>query len=136
MSEYPAVLMRTALDYTEHIPPNDIAKSAEDDESGGDDVDQGMCGVIAKAVFRNDVNTGIAKGGNGIEYRDPDTFRTERGDKYEHIQKSAYAFDDKRSEQNVLNEFRKSRHGIEIKSILNKQAIANAHFFVQEKHQS
>ena len=32
MSEYPAVLVRTALDNTKHVPPYDISKSTENDE--------------------------------------------------------------------------------------------------------
>ena len=61
MPKYPAVLWRTALDNTKHIPPYDIPETAENDERTGDGIDQRIGGVIAKAVFGNNVNACVAK---------------------------------------------------------------------------
>ena len=68
MSEYLAVLFCSAPNNTNNIPPYDITEAAENNERGGDDVYQGICGVIAKTVFSNNINTSIAKGRNRIEY--------------------------------------------------------------------
>ena len=64
MSEYSAVLWRTALDNTNHVPPHDITETTKNDECGGDDIDQGIGCVIAKAVFRDNINAGITESGN------------------------------------------------------------------------
>ena len=62
------------FDGLQYIPPNDVADAAEDDQQACDGVDDGVGGIVAKAVFTDDVDARIAEGGNGGEHRDPNAF--------------------------------------------------------------
>ena len=81
-----SVLFCTSFKHAEYIPPYDISKSAKNNKRGGDDIDKRICRVVAKAVFRYDINPRVAKCRNGVEYGNPYPFRSEIGNKYEHIQ--------------------------------------------------
>ena len=69
----------------QHVPPDDVADAAEDDQQGSVYIDDGVGGIIAKAVFCDDVNAGVAESGDRGEYGDPDASPAKLGNKHQHI---------------------------------------------------
>ena len=124
------------LAYSQNVPPDDESQAAQNNQKRGYRIDQRVCGVVTKTVFRKDIHACIAKGGNGVEYGDPNAFSTEFGNENRHIEKRADSFDQKRAENNVFNESDKARHGIQIKSGLNQLPVSHADPFVHSDHKS
>ena len=97
-------------------------------------IDKWVGGVITQAISADNINPCIAECGNGIKHRYPYPLHTKIGDKNNHIQHCPQPLNYQGAKQDTFDEFCKPRHGVKVKCVLDKQAVADTHFFMQQDH--
>ena len=117
------------------VPPDDVADAAQNDQQTGDDVDHGIGGVIAEAVFSNDVDACIAERGDGGEHRDPDTPPAEFRNEYRHVKQGTDTLHQECACKHPPHKPNDAGKTVEVKCILDQKPVADAHAFMQQDHQ-
>ena len=118
-----------------HIPPHNISDASQDDQQAGDGVNEGIGSIVAQAVFCNDINTGIAKGGDGCKYRYPDTPWAKFRNEYDHVKQCADSLCQESSQKHPLDESHNAGKAVQVKGVLQQEPVTDTHSLVQQDHQ-
>ena len=129
-----AAVLPSVFYHARRVPPNYIAESAENNKHCGGCGYECVPRIIAKAVIAYNIHTRIAKCRYRIEDRNPNSLCAELRNKHEHIKACADSFDRECPRKHLFNEGHNSRKGIEVKGVLNQQAVGNIDFSVKQEH--
>jgi len=115
----------------DNIPPHYITNAPKYNKQTCCNIDNGICGIAAQAIWRNDIDSCIAKSWHRCEHRYPDSLKPKLRNKNKHVCNCTHDFNSQSSESDFFYEKHQTGKRVEIKSVLNKQSVKQSDFAAQ-----
>ena len=133
----PAQFAPAALSgHIQHIPPDNEAQTAHNDERHGDEIEPHVRGIGDEAVRANKIDTRVAEGGHRVENGQPDAPRTVLRHKHRQAQQRPRALHRQCALEHLAQKPHQPGQGLQIEGTLQQHPVFQADAAADEHHEA